>query len=320
MPEPALAAQITPMENVPWGAPLALYFTLIGLPSGLTLILWWRAARPATAAVPGASPGGGGGEGWRLDWRAHWTVLALLTAAGALLVTDLGRPERFFLMLTAFGNWDSPISLGAKLIAVKSALLALALYLLWDLLWARRRAAGPGGGPLPAARGPARAVDRALPWLLGAASAALAVYPAAVLARTWVSPLAATPGAALLYLLTALLMGGAAVQLLLLWPPGGAAAEDPARRRFTLGLLTVYAAALFFAGISVADGTPARESLDALLNGGWSALFYGGVLGAGLLLPLLTLGLAGRRRWAQPAAAVGVLAGACALRFLIFAA
>jgi formate-dependent nitrite reductase membrane component NrfD len=306
------------MDTTPWGAPLAVYFTLIGLPSGLTLLLWWHHSRGEdTSTVVG--------------WRAHWVVLALLSGAGLLLVADLGRPERFPLMLTRFGNWDSPISLGAKLIAVKSFLVAVALY----LMWRRRRAERAAGRPL-APGGTARRTQRATHWALGILSVALAVYPVAVLSRTWIAPLATTSGAALIYLLTALLMGCAALQLLLALPPArqavpalpagsasspaaGPGTASPGLRELTLALLAAYAAVLLFAGVSVPAG-PAAAALDSLLDGDFAPLFYGGVLGAGIVLPLVVLSLAGHRRWAQLTSAGAILSGTGAVRYLIFAA
>ncbi|MFI0406505.1 NrfD/PsrC family molybdoenzyme membrane anchor subunit [Actinomadura sp. 3N508] len=289
-----------PLPVSPWGGLLAAYFTVIGLPSGLTLATWWRRARNPAADLA-------------LDWRATWVCLLLLSGAGLLLTVDLGRPERFFLMLTRFGNWDSPISLGAKIIAVKTFLLGTALY----LLWRRRAAATPGSAP-PPARGMTRHLDQTVVWLLGFTSLALAVYPIAVLARSWVSPLAATSGAALLYLITALLMGIAAIQLLDI-PQQPARGQASLYRQVTLVLLLAYTVALLFTAVSV-TGEPAEAALDALATGQWAPLLYGGVLGIGLLLPAVTLTIAWGRRWAAPAAAVAILIGACTLRYLIFTA
>lgn len=247
-----------------------------------------------------------------LDWRATWLCLGLLGGAGLLLTVDLGRPERFFLMLTRFGNWDSPISLGAKIIAIKTFLLGVALY----LLWRRRTASKDAATPLPA-RGAAKYLDSTVVWLLGVSSVALAVYPVAVLARTWVSPLAATSGSALIYLVTSLLMGLAVVEIM---QPGSQEVRHvAAHRQVTLALLMTYAAALAFTAVSVPNG-PAKQSLKAVVSGEWAPLFYGGAVGIGLVIPAVLLLLGHSTRWARLAATCSVLAGTGIARYLIFTA
>ena len=295
-------AQVAPIPHAaPWGGLLAAYFTLIGIPSGLTLATWWHRSRFPTASLT-------------LDWRTTWLCLALLSGAGLLLTIDLGRPGRVFLMLTRFGNWDSPISLGAKIIAVKTFLLAVALYLLW-----RRRTASQGAlGPRPA-RGSTKHVDNTVVWLLGITSVALAVYPIAVLARTWVSPLASTSGAALIYLVTSLLMGVATMQLVQTWGLEATGRQVAVHRQATLVLLMTYAAALAFMTVSVPNG-PAKEALESVLTGSWAPLFYTGAVGVGLLVPAAALIWGREMRWARPTACAAILAGTGIARYLIFTA
>ncbi|MFC8032237.1 NrfD/PsrC family molybdoenzyme membrane anchor subunit [Streptomyces griseoincarnatus] len=290
---------MAPIEHAqPWGTLLAVYFTLIGIPSGLTLIVWWHRNRYPTAALA-------------LDWRAAWATLGMLAAAGLLLTIDLGRPERFHLMLTEFGNWDSPISLGAKIIAVKTFLIAVALYLLW------RRHAASHDTPAQA-RGMTARIDTSVAWLLGASSIALAIYPVAVLARTWVSPLAATSNSSLLFLITSLLMGCATVLILDAWSPN-AAEQQHGLNKITLVLLMAHTVTLLFAAASISGG-PAKKSLDTVLTGEHAPLFYTCVIGVGVFLPAAALALAGHRRWVRLLAAGGLLAGTAAIRYLMFTA
>lgn len=295
-----LLAHIDPMPDSPWGPLLAVYFTVIGLPSGITLALWWHRGR-----WPHSSPA--------LDRRAGWLTLCLLAAAGVLLTIDLGRPERFFLMLTAFDNWDSPISLGAKMLAVKAFLIGVALYLLRS-----RQRATCAQKPQSIAASVAARIDGSTAWLLVAISAALAVYPVAVLARTWVSPLASTSGSALIYLITSLLMGCAA--LIVLGADGDETGQRRAAyRRITLAMLIAYGTALAFAALSIRPG-PAQDALQKILTGQWALLFYTVVIAAGLLLPTVVLAVAGGKRWAQLLSAGTVLAGTGTVRYLISAA
>src|SRR5207244_13424852 len=92
-------------------------------------------------------------------WSSSWLAMAALVLCGVLLTVDLGRPARFFLMLTRFSNPGSAMSVGAKLIALKGFLLALYLY----LLYRRRRALATGDADL--APGVTRAAYTVIPAL-----------------------------------------------------------------------------------------------------------------------------------------------------------
>lgn len=287
-----MTALAQPLPVSPWGTELAVYFVLIGLPSGLTLVACWRRV---------AWPSRGGAA----DRAASLLTLGLLAVAGVLLVVDLGRPERFFLMLTRFDNLSSPISIGAKVLALKGLLLMVNILLL------QHHRLTPGDTRT-------RLVSATVTVMLGACSLVLAVYPVAVLNRTWFAPLAGTSGAMLVFLLTALLMGTAVQLLLDALVPGEPAA--PADRSLLLGTLaTVGAFAVavgFMSLISLTDpaAAPAREQV----GDGGAALWWGGCsVAAGVTLPAVGLALrADRRSWLLISASA-ILLGACATRYLV---
>ena len=278
-----------PLPDAPWGLLLAWYFVLIGLSSGITLITcgqraWRREARQPATDLVGAA-----------------IALVLLGIAGLLLIVDLGRPDRFFLMLTNFTNLGSPISVGAKLIALKGFLLVTDLY-----LGARARAAD-GSIRRPGNRMTSLVVG-AVTWSLGIVSFALAIYPAIVLSRTWLAPLAATSGAALVFLLTACVMG-AAVHLVL-------AREDAAALRVgTLALLAGYAVTLAMQALSVTGDEGLRTSVVA--GSGALALWGSTAVVLGIAAPAAALTVS-RSRSVHLAAAALILFGSAACRYLFF--
>lgn len=279
-----------PLPAAPWGPLLAGYFVLVGLPSGLTMMTCWYRTRWPSGTVT-------------VERHSTWISLFCLLLASGLLVADLGRPTRFFLMLTRFDNLGSPIAVGAKLIAVKAFLLIAALYL-------RRRGAHLGGR-----------IDTALTWTLGITSVALAIYPVAVLSRTWLAPLASTSGAALIYLLTALLMGVAVHLMLQVYLAGQPMAESTYRglRDITLVLLMVHGVALVFEALTV-YGEPTLDTVAAELTGGPVAYGWLGLIaGVGLLLPVLGLTIVRFRRVALLGSAGSILIGTCVARYAIFA-
>src|SRR5882724_658692 len=181
---------VHPLLEAPWGAIIGVYFMLVGLATGVTLVAYWVYPEDARAQV-------------RYAWVTTWMAFLSLVAGSVLLVVDLEQPARFHLMVASFSNLGSPMSIGAKLIAAKLFLLAVYLYLL-----ARRRGA-VAAGDLSLTGSATRALFSTVPAALAVVSVALAVYPAVLLARTWSSPLAHTPAAGVLLLSTALLMGTA---------------------------------------------------------------------------------------------------------------
>ncbi len=295
----------TPLAGSPWGALLTAYFVLIAAPSGLTMVNAWRRLRwPAEASGPGA-------------WAASVTSLGLLAVAGSLLVADLGRPERFFLMVTRFDNLGSPISLGAKVLALKGLLLLVDLYLLH-----RIRAAGGAVGDQRT-----RATITSVTVALGLSGVFLAVYPVAVLERTWMAPLAGTSGALLVFAVTAVLVGVAVqtvLDLLCASPPSGAAVAG--MRSATLGVLGVAAVAgLLVVQAVLADPATSAVVRDQLADGTGAVLWWGGSVMAGTVLPVAGLALTRHRllwrsrrpeAWLLAIAAV-LLLGACATRYLV---
>ncbi|MFF5218584.1 NrfD/PsrC family molybdoenzyme membrane anchor subunit [Micromonospora sp. NPDC000442] len=323
----------------PWGALVAVYFVIIGLPSGLGLVTWGL--------------GRLGGPGTRLRRYTDPLSAATLVAISVLLVTDLGRPERFFLMLTRFDNLGSPIAVGAKLIALKLALLVVAIWAVERyrrLNTAAARGYERGGtgavrtGTLtiesPASRRSARdaaatgtsgppgpevgtaagaALMPIVGWGLLATSFALALYPAAVLSRTWSSPLAATSGAGLLFLLTSLLLGAAAIGLLAATAPARLGLSGLLRpvRRLLLGLLGAYAITLVFEALSLIGDPRHSRTVAELSTGAQALLWWLAVVAVGLVVPAAVLAIE-RRRAFVAGAAVAVVVGACAARFLLF--
>jgi formate-dependent nitrite reductase membrane component NrfD len=289
---------MNPQLEAPWGLLLAVYFMVIGAASGATLVGGWLRPTDPLLAL-------------RLDRHTARLALGLLVLACGLLVIDLGRPERFVLMLTRFSNLGSPIAVAAKLIAVKVFLLGAFVYLL-----ERRRRAWEAGDRL-LAPGPTERSFWLVHILLGALSATLAVYPALLLSRTWLSPLTATPGAGVVFLTTALLSGAAWVELFASWAPE---AEEEWRRRVssTLAFLVLAQGLLLAFLLLAADPRLGEPAVAELVAGGAGWTFWGLVVGLGLAVPFLTQLFLPRPRWVSILAAVALLVGAGTTRYLFF--
>jgi formate-dependent nitrite reductase membrane component NrfD len=286
-----------PLATVPWGPWIGGYLVLTGLASGLTLVT--RFMRPADERAAA-----------RLDWISGWTSLATLAVCTIILISDLERPARFFLMVTQFTNAGSLMSWGAKIIALKIGLLALHL----TLLRKRRQAMAAGDALLTGAA--TRAMYGAVPDALALVSFALAIYPAFLLSWTWSSPAAHNAGAALVYLSSGAILGAAATNLLLVFVPDIGDRMMCARARVTLvRLLGAHIVTLGFLMLSL-RANETRVVFDELLHGAWSGSCWILVAATSLAVALSAPVFAGRSRVAL---SVTAFVGAAASRYLIFA-
>jgi hypothetical protein len=197
------------------------------------------------------------------------------------------------------------MSVGAKLITLELGLLVAYLHLL------RRRLAAHARGDGSLAPGATQLVYSALPAILGVVSLGLAIYPAVLLSRTWISPLAAGPMTSLAFLSTALLMGTSATVLLSHLVAGvlDGAFEERVRRTLIF-LISVQAMVLSFDYLSSPSDRAAMVSMG---------VFQVVVVWLGLALPAaIFLALPGHRI-ATMMGATASLIGAGVLRYLFFA-
>ena len=286
-----------PLASLPWGAWIGAYIVLTGLASGLTLVT--RFLRPADERAAA-----------RLEWISSWIALACLGICTVILIWDLGRPARFFLMVAQFANAGSLMSWGAKVIALKVGLLVLYLMLLQ-----RRRQALANGDALLTGRA-TQAVYAIVPEALVLVSFALAIYPAFLLSWTWSSPAAHNAGAALIYLFSAGILGAATTGLVIMFTPELADPALATRMRSSLvRMLAGHSVALGFVALSL-RGNETGGVYDGLWRGEWACGVWLLVVAVVASVVLSAPAFGARGRIALSASA---LVAAAAGRYLIFA-
>lgn len=225
--------------------------------------------------------------------RIGYTLaLLLIGLCGILLILDLGTPSRFLNMLGAFKFWD-PMSIGAWMLGVFGAFAFVSSALAWF--------GGEGTTPLR------RRVS-----LVGTIFGFfLASYTGVLLSATALPFWSEARLMGALFLASGASTGMAAISLLLLLS-GEAAGEGfrkvkRADRYAMIFELIVLAAFLVLLGSAAAPIT----------SGNLAPLFWGGLVAAGLVLPLF-LDFAGHRVKALGGlAAVLVLVGGFLLRYVI---
>jgi hypothetical protein len=286
-----------PLAAPPWGPGIGVYIVLTGLASGLTLVT--RFVRPADERTQA-----------RIDWLSGWTTLVCLAVCTIILVADLGRPARFFLMVTELENLGSLMSLGAKIIALKIGLLVLHLALVG------RRWQALDAGDLALDGRATRAVYTAVPDALAVVSFALAIYPAFLLSWTWSSPAARGAGAALLYVSSSAVLGAGATNVIVMFAGGFRDRATGERLRLILRyLLAAHIVTLAFVAIALRTNET-RLVFEALRHGTWAPAGAIMVASTATALVLTVPVLATRGRIALSIAAV-FAAAIC--RYLVFA-
>jgi formate-dependent nitrite reductase membrane component NrfD len=262
-----------------WGMLIVFYFFLGGIAGGAYF----------TAAI--ADNFGGAGD--RRVVRVGYLVALLLTlACGVLLIADLGVPMRFLNMLRVFKFWD-PMSIGAWVVGL-FGLFAFASTVL-------------SFSGSPQADGLRRKLS-----LLGTVFGFFLASYTGVLLSTTAMPLwgeARLMGA--LFLASGASTGMAAISLLLFLTGASAGSGwNKIKRADRYSMVIELVILGLFVWLLGSAAAP-------LLSGTLAPLFWGGLVIAGLLVPLL-LDLVGPR--AKPVAvltAILVLAGGFVLRYVV---
>ncbi|MEA2317958.1 MAG: hypothetical protein QOD44_2147 [Solirubrobacteraceae bacterium] len=222
-----------------------------------------------------------------LERRAWLAAMAGVGVSPALLVSDLGRPERFLNMLRLF-KVTSPMSVGAWILAASGAATTVAAADAWT-----------GIVPEPAGR-----AARAAAAVLGLP---LTTYTAALLANTAI-PVWHEARAILPFVFAASGAASAGAAALLITPPRSAA---PARRVAVAGAAAVGASMHLMEHRLGEAGEPYRNGAAGTLKRAAVALTS---TGAAVAL------LAGRRRGGAVAAGAMILGGGVCERWSIFRA
>jgi len=218
--------------------------------------------------------------------------LPLVGVCGALLIADLGVPQRFMNMMGAFKFWD-PMSIGAWMLGVFGLFAFLSSALAWM------------GGE---ARAPLRRKISLLGTIFGFF---LASYTGVLLSATaqpfWSE--ARLMGA--LFLASGASTGMAAISLLLfLSGESGGAGYRKVKHADRYAMVIELVLLAVFLGLLGSAAAP-------ITSGPFAPLFWGGLVAAGLVLPLL-LDLVGPRvKVLGGLAAVLVLVGGFILRYVI---
>ncbi|SEL71602.1 protein NrfD [Kosakonia sacchari] len=297
-------------DTLVWDWPIALYLFVLGIASGLVLV-----ALGLQRVLPPAQ------RRW-FAWRAAIGAPLMVAVGLTVLVFHLTHPLSFWYVMV-FYNPHSVMSLGVMLFQ----LFFLALALWWlrlGYMWLNARAQQYPQGAVGALL---RLLVRVGRWLsqhyrghnviLGLLAVLLGVYTGFLLSTLKGYPLLNNGVLPLLFLNSGLV---SALAVLSLFPSLSRSAPEAIAvlHRWEIGcvLLEVLLLTAFFFSLYVGGGAQTAAALTAL-SGFWGAVFWIGVVGLGIALPLLMTLRPAHSRSAGVALACVALLSVLLFRFFI---
>jgi formate-dependent nitrite reductase membrane component NrfD len=256
----------------PWTADIPAYFFLGGLAASSSVLA-------AGASVTGRAT---------LRRLTRFSALGAVSGSAYALIHDLGRPERFYMMLRV-AKPTSPMSVGTWILSVYGPAAGVAA--VGEFGWLPeplRRLAGPAG------------------WLAAAMAPGLATYTGVLIADTATPAWKEAGGTITAAFAAGALASGAGVGLL---APLDESA--PARRMAIGAALGELIAVRRMEGAAGLAGQTYTQGRAGRLSQAAQALLIGGSVLAGLTR---------RSRWGSAAAGLALMAGACCERFAVFEA
>jgi polysulfide reductase chain C len=260
------------MREVTWGIPVVIYLFLAGLGAGSFCL--------------GTITSRKNGEGWDSCSRMAFLLAPVAIVCGLLmLILDLRYKTRFWRTLVVL-NPRSPMSIGVWLLSI-FFIISLLAAICWLPISVKRQIPGIGDWIHRKGRKWSRALGFiGIPFALG-----VSVYTGVLLSVTIV-PLWRNPGLPILFFLSALSLGiesGAILGAASLRSKSPEAMLEPLRflkKSYRLILPLYFLASLLFV-FSLTLASDSRVLISHFFTGWSGFLWWVGVIGVGIVLPML---------------------------------
>ena len=270
-------------EMVHWSWAIAIYLFLAGLSSGsiiVALLVKWNRHERSNSSI------------WDAMIKAGAVVAPTAIFLGLLLlVVDLGRPLSFYWLLIRY-NITSVMSLGVLFLLIYTPIVMVFMLLVFE----RNVIKHPFLAPLESLIALVKSFHsyaKIIEYFLFGAALCIGSYTGFLLSALYAIPLWNSPLLPIVFL-TSSLSSGVAVNILigLLFFKSTINTESI---KYLLVLDTrvilteLPLLGLFFIGLFYAGGDAPNAAKMALTQGFWAGIFWLGVIGVGLGLPLLTV-------------------------------
>lgn len=272
-------------DSLVWDWPIAIYLFLIGISAGLvTLAVLLRRYHPQA----------GGADSTLLRTTLVLGPGAIILGL-AILIFHLARPWTFWKLMFHY-SFTSVMSMGVMLFQVYTAVLVLWLAKIFEK---EIIALLPRLTLVPKVLGWLTPLHRTLETLMLILAVLLGAYTGFLLSALKSYPLLNNPILPALFLFSGI-SSGAAVALIAMalrerGSPHSAEAAFVHRLETPVVWLEIFLLAAFFVGLALGDDGKMRALTAALGGGFWSLWFWLGVVGIGLLVPMLLKPWASRR-------------------------
>lgn len=270
-------------STIHWSWAIAIYLFLAGLSSGsiiVALLVKWNRHERSNSSI------------WDAMIKAGSVVAPTAIFLGLLLlVVDLGRPLSFYWLLIRY-NITSVMSLGVLFLLIYTPIVVVFMLLVFERSIIKHPFLAPLEGLINLVKS-FHSYAKIIEYFLFAAALCVGSYTGFLLSVLYAIPLWNSPLLPILFL-TSSLSSGVAVNILigLLFFKSTINTEsikyllvlDTRVILTELPLLGLFFIGLFYAG---SDAPSAAKA--ALTEGFWAGIFWLGVIGVGLGLPLLTV-------------------------------
>ncbi|ATB68440.1 polysulfide reductase NrfD [Sulfurospirillum diekertiae] len=270
-------------STIHWSWAIAIYLFLAGLSSGsiiVALLVKWNRHERSNSSI------------WDAMIKAGAVVAPTAIFLGLLLlVIDLGRPLSFYWLLLRY-NVTSVMSLGVLFLLIYTPIVIVFMLLVFERSVIRHPILAPLEGLINLVKS-FHSYAKVIEYFLFVAALCVGSYTGFLLSALYAIPLWNSPLLPVIFL-TSSLSSGVAVNILvgLLFFKSALNTESI---KYLLVLDTrvilteLPLLALFFIGLFYAGGDAPTAAKAALTEGFWAGIFWLGVIGVGLGLPLITV-------------------------------
>ncbi|AFL67613.1 NrfD/PsrC family molybdoenzyme membrane anchor subunit [Sulfurospirillum barnesii] len=271
---------------VHWSWAIAVYLFLAGLSSGsimVALLVKWNRHERSNSSI------------WDAMIKSGAVVAPLSILLGLLLlVVDLGRPLSFYWLLIRY-NVTSVMSLGVLFLLLYTPIVLVFMLLVFERSVMKYTFFAPLVSLIQSVK-ELHSYAKVIEYFLFVTALCISSYTGFLLSALYAIPLWNSPILPILFVTSSISLGIAVNILIGLLFFKSTINEESIKYLLVLDLRVILTElpllALLFIGMFYAGAESAQAAKDALSVGFWAGLFWFGVIGVGLCLPLLTVMIA----------------------------
>jgi len=269
-------------ELIHWSLPVALYLFLASISSGsiiVALLVKWNRHERENSSI------------WDAMIRSGAAVATISIVLGLIiLVVDLGKPLSFYWLLIRY-NFQSVMTLGVLFLAIYTPIVFVFMCLVFEHKIVKYRISILEA--LIQGVKSFHSYAKIIEYFLFVFALCVGAYTGFLLSSLYTIPLWNNPIIPILFLTSGISSGIAGNILVGLLFFKSTLNEESIKYLLVMDLRVILTEfpliGMLFVGMAYAGGDSLVAAKAALSSGGWAVIFWVGVIGVGLLLPLVTV-------------------------------